>query len=203
MAIRGQLNASYTVAGTRMQTQCVSSESDFPPLDTPAARKSRNHPQSRNNSGKRSQSRNTRNKKRKISPSRDHVSWVDAVRGMKRNTPSDNNVNARRMTRLRRRSGKSLKPVHARPTNGNVLYALVRKRLTFVEHRLNNIKIGHALTALIPTTKRKQSIFLLNVFSNPSQRSQIQSPLAQRQPAVGRKTLIACGDVNAMETAWV
>ncbi|KAG0444479.1 hypothetical protein HPB47_013748 [Ixodes persulcatus] len=94
--------------------------------------------------------------------------------------------------------------VHRGPPDGRGLCTLVRKGLTFVEHELhNNSKIEHTLTEIIPGKKRKGSIFLLNVYSNPSQRKQIFKTLLHRAiTAAGRNTLLVCGDINAMNPAW-
>lgn len=94
--------------------------------------------------------------------------------------------------------------VHKGPPDGRGLCTLVRKGLTFVEHELHNtIKIEHTLTEIIPGKKRKGSIFLLNVYSNPSKRKERFKTLLHRaSTAAGRNTLIACGDFNAMNPAW-
>lgn len=68
---------------------------------------------------------------------------------------------------------------------------------------MNNIKIEHALTELIPTKKRKESIFLFNVNSNPSQRNQkFKTLLHKASTAPGRNTMIVCGDFKAMDPTW-
>ncbi|KAH6934401.1 hypothetical protein HPB50_024131 [Hyalomma asiaticum] len=43
---------------------------------------------------------------------------------------------------------------------GRGLCTLVRKRLTFVDHEISGVQMEHALIELIPTKRRKQSIFL-------------------------------------------
>lgn len=93
--------------------------------------------------------------------------------------------------------------VHAGPSDGRGLCTLVRKGLTFVEHRLSNVRIEHTLTELIPTKQRKNSIFILNIYSNPSQRLQrFKAILHKASTTAGQSTLVACGDFNAMDPAW-
>lgn len=93
--------------------------------------------------------------------------------------------------------------VHAGPPDGRGLCTLVRKGLTFVEHRLSNVRIEHTLTELIPTKQRRNSIFILNIYSNPSQRLQkFKAILHKASTMAGQSTLIACGDFNAMDPAW-
>ncbi|KAH7985367.1 hypothetical protein HPB49_026459 [Dermacentor silvarum] len=76
--------------------------------------------------------------------------------------------------------------VHKGPPDGKGRCTLVRKGLTLVEHELqNNIKIKHKLTEIIQGKKRKGSIFLLNVYSNPSQRKQRFKTLLHRASTVG------------------
>ncbi|KAK8787284.1 hypothetical protein V5799_022940 [Amblyomma americanum] len=61
----------------------------------------------------------------------------------------------------------------------------------------------HALIERIPTKQRKQSIFILNVYSSPSKRRQRFRALFQRTLKIaGSRTLIAGGDFNAADTAW-
>lgn len=92
---------------------------------------------------------------------------------------------------------------HVSPADGRGLCALVRKGLTFIEHELKSVKTEHTLTELIPTRHRKGSIFLLNVYSNPSQRLQrFKTILHKASTTAGKHTLIACGDFNAMDHAW-
>lgn len=49
--------------------------------------------------------------------------------------------------------------VHAGPPEGRGLCTLVKKGLTFVEHVLKNVKIEHTFTELVPTKRRKESVF--------------------------------------------
>lgn len=80
---------------------------------------------------------------------------------------------------------------------------MVRKGLTFMEHEIAACNIEHAFVEIIPGKKRKGSVYLLNIYSNPSQRKQKFKTLLRKACAVaGSHTLLACGDFNAMHPAW-
>lgn len=92
---------------------------------------------------------------------------------------------------------------HNSKIEGRGLCTLVRKRLTFVDHEISGVQMEHALIELIPTKRRKQSIFLLNVYSSPSKRRQRFRALFQKTLKIaGSRSLIAGGDFNAADTAW-
>ncbi|KAM7315618.1 hypothetical protein ISCGN_005401 [Ixodes scapularis] len=92
---------------------------------------------------------------------------------------------------------------HVCTIEGRGLCTLVRKGLTFVDHELGGVKVEHSFVELIPTKRRKQSIFVLNVYSNPSNRRQRFRALLQKAlKTAGSQTLIAGGDFNAAEAAW-
>ncbi|KAM7307743.1 hypothetical protein ISCGN_011379 [Ixodes scapularis] len=92
---------------------------------------------------------------------------------------------------------------HVCTIEGRGLCTLVRKGLTFVDHELGGVKVEHSFVELIPTKRRKQSIFVLNVYSNPSDRRQRFWALLQKAlKTTGSQTLIAGGDFNAAEAAW-
>ncbi|KAH8026111.1 hypothetical protein HPB51_016121 [Rhipicephalus microplus] len=94
--------------------------------------------------------------------------------------------------------------VHKGPPDGRDLCPLIGKKLTFVEHELHNtIKVERTLTEVIPGTKRKGSLLLLNVYSNLSKRKQKFKTLFERaSTAAGCNTLIARGNFNTMNPAW-
>lgn len=95
--------------------------------------------------------------------------------------------------------------VHKGPADGRGLCTLVRKGLTLVEHELQQgqAKIEHTLTQIIPGKRKKGTLYLLNVYSNPSQRKQkFKTLLLRASTAAGRNTLVVCGDFNAMHPAW-
>ncbi|KAG0412656.1 hypothetical protein HPB47_010199 [Ixodes persulcatus] len=83
------------------------------------------------------------------------------------------------------------------------LCTLVRKGLTFVDHELGGVQVEHSFVELTPNKHRKQIIFVLNVYSNPSNRRQRFRALLQKAlKTAGSQTLIAGGDFNAAEAAW-
>ncbi|KAH6920879.1 hypothetical protein HPB50_028133 [Hyalomma asiaticum] len=83
------------------------------------------------------------------------------------------------------------------------LCTLVRKRLTFIDHEISRVQMEHALIELIPSKRRKQSIFLLDVYSSPSKRRQGFRELFHKTLKIaGSRSLIAGGDFNAADTAW-
>ncbi|KAG0436899.1 hypothetical protein HPB47_017709 [Ixodes persulcatus] len=69
---------------------------------------------------------------------------------------------------------------HVCTIEGRGLCTLVRKGLTFVDHELGGVQVEHSFVELIPTKHRKQSIFVLNVYSNPSNRRQRFRALLQK-----------------------
>ncbi|KAH7961535.1 hypothetical protein HPB52_009909 [Rhipicephalus sanguineus] len=76
------------------------------------------------------------------------------------------------------------------------------QRLTFVDHELSGVQMEHALIELVPTKRRKESIFLLNVYSSPSkQRQRFRALLQKKLKIAGSRTLIEGGDFNAADTA--
>lgn len=92
---------------------------------------------------------------------------------------------------------------HSSKIEGRGLCTLVRKRLTFVDHELSGVQMEHALIELVSTKRRKESIFLLNVYSSPSKlRQRFRALLQKTLKIAGSRTLIAGGDFNAADTAW-
>ncbi|KAM7309196.1 hypothetical protein ISCGN_012827 [Ixodes scapularis] len=92
---------------------------------------------------------------------------------------------------------------HVCTIEGGGLCTLVRKGLTFVDHELGVVQVEHSFVELIPTKRRKQTIFVLNLYSNPSNRRQRFRALLQKAlKTAGSQTLIAGGDFNAVEAAW-
>ncbi|KAG0410892.1 hypothetical protein HPB47_011988 [Ixodes persulcatus] len=92
---------------------------------------------------------------------------------------------------------------HVCTIEGRELCKLVRKGLTFVDHELGGVKVEHSFVQLMPTKHRKQSIFVLNVYRNPSNRGQRFRALLQKAiKTAGSEALIAGGDVNVAEAVW-
>lgn len=84
------------------------------------------------------------------------------------------------------------------------LCTFVRKRITATEHNLNVRNIEHLFVELIPTRKRKESIFLLNVYSHPSAkvRSRFLTLFKKALNVAGTNPLVIGGDFNLPHPAW-
>ncbi|KAM7298881.1 uncharacterized protein LOC121837101 [Ixodes scapularis] len=92
------------------------SESNFPLLDEPAARKSRTPSRNRapsRNSSSRSQSRDARQTKSQRSKSRERVSWADAARGIKKTNSNDNAKKEDKASTKEREINEALKQENA------------------------------------------------------------------------------------------
>lgn len=92
------------------------SESNFPLLDEPAARKSRTPSRKRapsRNSSSRSQSRDARQTKSQRSKSRERVSWADAARGIKKTNSNDNAKKEDKASTKEREINEALKQENA------------------------------------------------------------------------------------------
>lgn len=88
--------------------------------------------------------------------------------------------------------------VQVGPAGGRGLCTLVRKGLTFLEHEIKN-KIEHVYTEVIPTKNNKKSLFILNLYSSPSQKHQRFKSLLHKAGNIAKDSkLLACGDFNAM-----
>lgn len=92
--------------------------------------------------------------------------------------------------------------VQVGPAGGRGLCTLVRKGLTFLEHEIKN-KIEHVYTEIIPTKNNKKSLFILNLYSSPSQKHQRFKSLLHKAGNIAKDSkLLACGDFNAMHQSW-
>lgn len=92
---------------------------------------------------------------------------------------------------------------HSSPTEGRGVCTFVKKGLPFIEHDYKNTKIEHTFIELIPTRKRKCSIFILNIYSSPTQRLQrFRSLLHRACKTADRHRLLIGGDFNAADPAW-
>ncbi|KAH9378559.1 hypothetical protein HPB48_016040 [Haemaphysalis longicornis] len=86
---------------------------------------------------------------------------------------------------------------------GRGVYTLVKKGIPFGEHDYKSTKISHTIVELIPTKNRKYSIFIMNIYSNPSYRQQRLKALLHRAcKTTDRHRLLIAGDSNAAYMAW-
>ncbi|KAH7948921.1 hypothetical protein HPB49_003437 [Dermacentor silvarum] len=79
-----------------------------------------------------------------------------------------------------------------------------RKRITTIEHNLHVRYIEHLLVELIPTRKRKENIFLLNVYSHPSAkvRRRFLNLFKKALNVAGTNPLVIGGDFHLSHTVW-
>ncbi|KAH7980588.1 hypothetical protein HPB49_017385 [Dermacentor silvarum] len=84
------------------------------------------------------------------------------------------------------------------------LCTFVRKRIAAIEHNLHVRNIEHILVELIPTRKRKESIFLLNVYSHPfaKVRSRFLTLFKKALNVAGTNPLVIGGYFNLPNTVW-
>lgn len=81
---------------------------------------------------------------------------------------------------------------------GRGVCTFVRKGITFMEHELiGRSAIEHCTVEVITGKKRKESTFLVNVYSNPSHGQQKFKALLHKASRVaGSNTLLVCGDLT-------
>lgn len=87
---------------------------------------------------------------------------------------------------------------------GRGVCIFVRKGITFVEHEiLEKSTIEHCTVEVITGRKRKESTFLVNVYSKPAHTQQKFKALFHKACRVaGGNMLMVCGDFNAANQVW-
>lgn len=79
----------------------------------------------------------------------------------------------------------------------------VRRNITAIEHDTGIRHIEHVLVELIPATKTQRSLFILNIYSTPSQKKVKFDSLFRKVMRIGNKhALVILGDFNAHHPAW-
>lgn len=86
---------------------------------------------------------------------------------------------------------------------GRGVCAFVRKWITFIEHELlDRSAIEHCAVEII-TGKKKESIYLVNVYSNPAHGQQkFKALLHKASRLAGTDALVVCADFNAPNCEW-
>ncbi|XP_077541278.1 uncharacterized protein LOC144153521 [Haemaphysalis longicornis] len=86
---------------------------------------------------------------------------------------------------------------------GQGVCTLVRKGITYVEHGLlRNTAIEH-LAIEVVTGRKKESTYIVNIYSNPKQVQQkFRTLIHKTMQLAGNNTALVCGDFNAPHTAW-
>ncbi|KAH7953651.1 hypothetical protein HPB49_010880 [Dermacentor silvarum] len=86
---------------------------------------------------------------------------------------------------------------------------LVKRGTAFIEHELvlhEESDIDHVLIEVVPSSgRRKTGLFVLNVYSSPSQRNRTHTFNALFREAMSKAAsnpLLICGDFNAPHTQW-
>lgn len=95
--------------------------------------------------------------------------------------------------------------VAGRDENKRGIATLVSKKCSFQEHRmqLGRSRVEALLVEIIPNSWLKQSVYILNVYSPPSQQRQtFHSILAKASSLARGSPLIVAGDFNAPHTVW-
>ncbi|KAH7941544.1 hypothetical protein HPB49_014810 [Dermacentor silvarum] len=84
------------------------------------------------------------------------------------------------------------------------LCTFVGKRITAIEHNLPVRNIEHLLVELIPTRKRKESIFLVNVYSHPCAkvRRRFLTLFKKALNVAGTNPHVIGGDFNLPHMVW-
>ncbi|KAH7949261.1 hypothetical protein HPB49_006766 [Dermacentor silvarum] len=86
---------------------------------------------------------------------------------------------------------------------------LIKRGTAFIEHELvlhDESDIDHVLIEVVPSSgRRKTGLFVLNVYSSPSQRNRTHTFNALFREAMSKAAsnpLLICGDLNAPHTQW-
>ncbi|KAH6938306.1 hypothetical protein HPB50_008440 [Hyalomma asiaticum] len=80
---------------------------------------------------------------------------------------------------------------------------LVHKAVTAIRHDIDATDIDHVFIEIITQKRSQESIFLLNIYSPPSQRkANFNYLLGKAQQAAGRKGIVILGDFNAWHKSW-
>lgn len=82
---------------------------------------------------------------------------------------------------------------------------LVSKKLAYVEHDIQpgRGRMEALLVEVIPNSWLKQSVFILNVYSPPSDQRQSFHSLFMKAASLARESpLVIAGDFNAPHNAW-
>lgn len=87
---------------------------------------------------------------------------------------------------------------------GRGVCTFVRKGITLVEHVLvGNSAVEYCADEIITGKKKKESTFVVNVYSNPAHRQQKFRTLIHKAVAAAQgNTLLICGDFNAPHREW-
>lgn len=87
---------------------------------------------------------------------------------------------------------------------GQGVCTLVRKGITYLEHTLlKNSAIEYCAVELITGRKKKNSTFVVNVYSNPKHFQQKFRTLIHKTSQLAQdNTTLLCGDFNAFHTDW-
>lgn len=81
---------------------------------------------------------------------------------------------------------------------------LVRRRIPVIEHDLNSPHIEHLFLELIPNRKRKECIFLLNIYNSPKDKARCRflTLFKKALHVAGTHPLLIGGDFNLAHTGW-
>lgn len=80
---------------------------------------------------------------------------------------------------------------------------MARKLHTMLELHITNVTIDHVFVEVVVGKKRKESIYILNVYSNPSKCKQRFRAIVHKASAqAGGSKLLACDDFSAMDQSW-
>lgn len=87
---------------------------------------------------------------------------------------------------------------------GQGVCTLVKKGITYIEHGLlGNSAIEHRAVEIVTGRRRKESTFVINVYSNPKHYQQKFRTLVHKVDQLARDNVVlVCGDFNAPHTAW-
>nr|XP_037282384.1 uncharacterized protein LOC119175583 [Rhipicephalus microplus] len=87
---------------------------------------------------------------------------------------------------------------------GQGVCTLVKKNLTLIDHELlpNGTIERSTVEIVIGKRKRRESTFIINVYSNPKHLEQKFRTLVHKAQLVGSNVTLLCRDFNAQHTAW-
>lgn len=78
----------------------------------------------------------------------------------------------------------------------------MRRNLTVIEHDTEICDVDHVLVELVPSQKSGESLFILNVYSSPREKTKFRSLFRKTINITKNQALVIVGDFNASHAAW-
>lgn len=88
------------------------------------------------------------------------------------------------------------------PRDKPAVATLVQRNLTVTPHEIKQDTIPHLLLQIVPTKKRDDSLFILNVYSSPRRNHRFLALLKKVFRIADNRAVLVAGDFNAHHAAW-